>query len=49
MNNRNFTEIRIRKDDYFRLPAHLRRVDQGPMVLSHVNGKAAFVPAIIIH
>lgn len=48
MNNHNFTEIRIKKDDYRRLPAHMRRLDNGPMVLSHINGKAEFVPVVIV-
>ncbi len=51
MNERNSTgsyAVRIRKNDYFRLPAEGRCLEDGPMVLSMLNGRQTFVPAIII-
>lgn len=49
MNVINFTGIRISRRDYFRLPDHLRvMAEEGPMILSKVNGSETFVDAIII-
>lgn len=44
----HFTVIHIRKSDYLRLPASLRKIDNGPMVLSKVNGRAMFLPAAFV-
>jgi hypothetical protein len=48
MNTANFTGIHISKADYFKLPADMRAIGDGPMVLSMLAGRATFVPAIII-
>lgn len=48
MNTANFTGIRINKTDYFKLPADMRAMGDGPMVLSMLSGRATFVPALII-
>ena len=40
--------IRIKKRDFFRLPASMRPVSDGLMVLSVVNGRETFVRAVII-
>lgn len=45
----NFTGVNIRKGDFFRLPDDQRcMTDSGPMVMSSVGGRPAFVPANII-
>lgn len=49
MNTANFTGIRIRKADYFRLPANMRAMSDGPMVLTMLAGWATFVPALILN
>lgn len=45
--NTNFTGIHITRRDYFKLPAEMRQIDKGPMVLTSVRGRQIFVPAII--
>lgn len=49
MNNGNSNSVLIRKRDYFRLPPEMRAISGTPMVLSTVNGRATFVPAVIIN
>jgi hypothetical protein len=48
MNSHNFIGIRIKKADYFKLPPSMRMQAEGPFVLSTVNGRETFVPAVII-
>lgn len=44
MNQRNSTAILIRREDYNRLPATMRKLVNGPHVLAH----GQFVKAIIL-
>lgn len=48
MNGINSTGIHIRRLDYFRLPATMRAMGDCAMVLTVLNGRETFVPAIFL-
>lgn len=48
MNTINCTGVRIKKRDYFNLPATMRQMGDWPMVLSSIAGRQTFVRAIIV-
>lgn len=48
MNDFNFTGVRMKKKDWKLIPAYLRKVTDGKMVLASVGGKQAFVRVLIV-
>jgi hypothetical protein len=49
MNDCNFTEIRMTKKDYFKLPPYMRKMTEGLMVLAHSRGGAKFIPVMLVN